>query len=315
MSKGKISDEKYKTYIDEDKLQNLNNIIKNITNLNPNIGNKIYNNIIKFFENNIKQDNIQYNNSIRYELNQYIKTLINILSKTNGNNINIIYEVFNYTSQYAQDNLNYKLNTYNNFKNILNLENMIIDNSHKINPFKKLQQVLSIKFRQGNKKTSKELYENSISNTIQQKAKKIINLINDLNHKSEIINQKPLFKPTTKSMKIVSELPDLIIDNEKDLSTLSDYLYPLFWENSTLDQYREKSEEAKKVNIVRREYHHDLDHGEKRRYHKKNKELKETFKLGCNKPFPETAKDWQKVQLYIYNNLLIFLGKIEIEEQ
>ena len=34
----------------------------------------------------------------------------------------------------------------------------------------------------------------------------------------------------------------------------------------------------------------------------------------CGKSIPETAKEWQKVQEYIYDKLLIFLDEIKVTE-
>ena len=127
-----------------------------------------------------------------------------------------------------------------------------------------------------------------------------------------MINQDYFVKPTISTMEIVCYLPDIIVDNEEDFKKLIDYLYKLFWETKARNYAQKKDLDF--INNIRRYYYHDLEHGKNSDIKRKFNDVKEFYKSALGKNFPETAKDWQIVQEYIYDLLIEFLESIQINE-
>ena len=61
-------------------------------------------------------------------------------------------------------------------------------------------------------------------------------------------------------------------------------------------------------------FFHDLDHGKEKDYKKKVNRVGEIYKNACGKRVPENSKDWQKIQIYIYDLLIKFLENISLDE-
>ena len=129
-----------------------------------------------------------------------------------------------------------------------------------------------------------------------------------------LVNQIEVVKPTTNSMEIVSCLPDFVVDNETDFKKLIDWLYKLFWDNGQKIKSYAKNKELDIINAIRKYYYHDIEHGEIKRIKVKYDDVKKVFKEACQKNIPENAKDWQKIQEFIYDKLIQFLSCVEIKE-
>lgn len=248
-------------------------------------------------------------------LEQYINLSSKLIIKYNKNNNENIHNINNFINLYVNENLDYKYFIYKEFKKIGIIEERTIHETYVYDSFKKILQVLSPTYRKDNITPPELMYKNSKINEIQQKAKQVIKYIIDINKRSKLINQTEVIRPTTIAMEIISVLPDIIVDNEEDLKKLIDGLYKLFWDNSQKIREYALNNELDFINSLRRYYYHDLEHGEERKVRKKFIEVKEIYKESCGKFIPETAKDWQKIQEYIYDKLILFLSNIEIKEK
>lgn len=113
-------------------------------------------------------------------------------------------------------------------------------------------------------------------------------------------------------MEACFKLSDIVTDNENQFKELVNHLYKLFWENKEFIKYN-KNSELDFVNDLRKYFFHDLDYG--KNYKKKINRVGEIYKMTCGKRVPENSKDWQKVQSYVYELLIIFLENISLSEQ
>lgn len=258
-----------------------------------------------------KYNSVQFNDYFKYIpiyelINKYVKIISTLITNIPSDNIENYRYLLDYLNFFTDENIKYKISIINEFKKY-DLE-MIHDFDFE-NPFKKFLQVLSCAFRKDRNVNPKYIYEKSNSFNIQQKGKKICELILELNKKAELLNQKLLVKPTVSTMEACFKLTDIVTDNENQFKDLVNHLYKLFWENKEFKKYAINGE-LDFVNDLRRYFFHDLDHGND--YEKKVKRVGEIYKIACGKRVPENSKDWQKVQTYIYELLINFLENIHI---
>ena len=236
------------------------------------------------------------------------------MEKYNEEYSKTIYDISNFISLYTENNLKYKYYVIDEFKKFGIIEERNYQDKKEINAFKKILQVLSVTYRKDNKNSPHKIYNNSNTNIINQKAKKIVNLIIELNKKSKLINQIEVVKPTNSTMETLCVLPDIVVDNENDFKQLIDKLFKLLWVNNQKIRVYDKNKELSFINSLRTYYYHDIDHGKEKDIRKKFINVKNIYKKACGKVIIETSKDWQKLQIYVYDQLIIFLSNVDIEE-
>ena len=175
-------------------------------------------------------------------------------------------------------------------------------------------QVLSVIYRKDLHINSEEVYKKSKVNALSEKAKKIVDYIIELNKCSLRVNQYYLFDTTNTLVEFAASLSNIIVDNEDDFKVLISYLYKVFWDNGQKIRNYANNGELNFINNLRNFYFHDIEHGTSSEVRKKYRRVKKFFMEACGKSIPETAKEWQKVQEYIYDKLLIFLDEIKVTE-
>lgn len=260
----------------------------------------------------IKNKNIIEQTVIRDFAKQYINVSRKFIINKDIKNNKEIKDVYKYVNYYTKKNLEYKILITEGMSEFKYFEKLSKLNLESPSIYKKLLQVLSIKYKKGYKKDTKELYENSKANQIQQKAKTIMENIIKLNKESYLINQEHLIKPTNNILEAIFYLPDIVVDNEDDLKKVIDYLYKMFWENNEIRKYS-KNNELNIINDLRRYFYHDLEHGEEKSVKKKYINVKDIYNAGCGKTIPKTAKDWQNIQEYVYDKIQEFINVLNIE--
>lgn len=303
-----------KNYLGEDRLKNLNKLYMLVEESNSKIDDKAYNDLLNtLVKYSFNEPNYFYTYFIiRDILRKYYDVSYNIISKISNQNSNDIYKMYEFINLYTEKNLDFKISIINEFLKIGIIEERTLFEPLTYNLYKKLLQVFSVKYKKGHSKDSKELYEQSKLGRIQKKAKQITTSIIKYNKDSNIINQDHFVKPTNSVLEIMCTLPDIVVDNEDDFKKLIDYLYKLFWESKARGYAN--NNELDFINNLRRYFYHDLDHGKNSDVKRKFRDVKEFYKSALGKNIPETAKDWQTVQEYIYDLLIDFLEKVEIRE-
>ena len=247
-------------------------------------------------------------------INQYIELTNKLLVKYNKEYNKNIYDVNMFITFYFQDNIKYQQNVINEFYKFGLIEERELYNKYFGNSLKKISQVLSVVYRKDNTSDSKTIYEKSQVNAISEKAKKITDYIIELNKRSMRINQCYLFDTTNTLLEIAVSLPNIIVDNEDDFKNLMEGLYKVFWDNNQKIKEYNLNDELNFVNWLRCFYCHDIEHGSASDVRKKHRRIKQIFKDACGKSIPETAKEWQRVQEYVYDRLISFLENVEIVE-
>lgn len=307
-------EETFKNYLGEERVKKLGVLQIEVDKTKAAIDNEAYNDMLKLLiKYCMSKPNYYYTYySFRDVLRKYYDLSYKLITKIANYNNKEIYDIYKFINNYTENNLNYKLSIINEFINLGVIEERSYFEFNTYDLYKKLLQVLSVKYKKGYKKSSKDVYNSSRLNNIQTKGKRISKKIVQLNNKSNLVIQEPIFKPTVTTMDIVCNLPDLIADNEEKFKELINYLYKMFWENKIKDY--SKNGELDFINNLRRYFFHDLEHDRDSKTKKKIKLVKDFYEDALGKNFPETAKDWQIVQEYIYNLLLKFLENIEIKE-
>lgn len=303
-----------KNYLGEERIKGLDNLYMLVEKSNINIDDKAYKDMINIL---IKYsfDEINYFYTyfiIRDILRRYYDVSYNIISRMSNHNSEEIYKMFEFINLYTENNLDFKISIIREFSKMGIIEERSLFEPIVSNLYKKLLQIFSVKYKKGYSKESEKLYVNSKLSTIQKKAKKITELVIQHNKNAFLINQDYFVKPTNSTMEIMCYLPDIVVDNEKDFKKLIDYLYKLFWESKAKSYV--KNNELNFINNIRRYFYHDLEHGKSSDIKRKFKDVKDFYKSALGKNWPETAKDWQVVQEYIYDLLLSFLENVEIKE-
>lgn len=277
---------------------------------------KLYKEINEIIFNYYKFAEKNYFNAfiVQNYVDEYLKVINHLLEKYNEEYNKTIYDISSFISLYTENNLKYKYYVIDEFKKIGIIEERNYQDKKEINAFKKILQVLSVTYRKDNKNSPHKIYNNSNTNIINQKAKKIVNLIIELNKKSKLINQIEVVKPTNSTMETLCVLPDIVVDNENDFKQLIDKLFKLLWDNNQKIRVYDKNKELSFINSLRTYYYHDIDHGKEKDIRKKFINVKNIYKKACGKVIIETSKDWQKLQIYVYDQLIIFLSNVDIEE-
>lgn len=247
---------------------------------------------------------------LRESIRNYYDVSIHLLSKINKDDNDNAYQVYKFINEYTKINMNYKLYMIEEFKQ----NNEIYEEKKEPqfmlnNSYTKLLQILSVKYKNGYKKESEEVYNNSNLKTIQEKAKKITGLINKINKKVLLIEQKKFVKPTVNVLDIMCTLPDTIVNNEEEFQKLVNSLYELLWENEA--RTYATNHELDFISDIRRYYYHDLEHGKEKDYKKKYELVHQFYLDAISKDIPSSAKEWQKVQEYMYDLIISFLEKID----
>ncbi len=303
-----------KNYLGENRIKDLEKLHEVVEKSNNDIDDKAYMDMINIL---IKYscDELNYFYAyfiIKDILNRYYDLSYNIISKINIQKNEELYKMFEFINKYTKYNIEFKLSIIDEFSKIGIIEERSLFEPITHNLYKKLLQIFSVKYKKCYSKKSEELYASSRLSNIQKKADKITKLIVQHNKNSFLINQDYFVKPTISTMEIVCYLPDIIVDNEEDFKKLIDYLYKLFWETKARNYAQKKDLDF--INNIRRYYYHDLEHGKNSDIKRKFNDVKEFYKSALGKNFPETAKDWQIVQEYIYDLLIEFLESIQINE-
>lgn len=290
--------------------------IKYITEKTKNrIDDEIYINIKNMLINysEKKSYNITYKNNLNAFMEQYIKISKKLIEKSNNNHN--IENINKFLNAYVKESINYKYYIYTEFNDLGIIEERKKQYTYTTNYFKKILQVISTTYKKENKTHPQEVYDRSKIKEIQNKSKKIIDKIINLNKKSKIVNQDEIIKPTNEILEIVTNLPELIVDNEGDFKKLIDCLYKLFWENKKRLEKYDTKKELSIINSIRNYYRHDIEHGTESEIKRKFKKIKEIYTEACGNPIPETAKEWQNIQEYLYDKVLGFLDGIEIKDE
>ena len=273
---------------------------------------EIYNNmlnIINKYSSNYYED-FYSNIIISSTLQKYIELNYNIILKINNQNGEIIHNISDFINKYTDELINNKLYIVNKFEQSEIIEEGNIDSNLKFNFYTKLLQVFSVMYRKNVNKDSFQLYEQSKIRILKEKADKISSKILDLNDKIFLINQVKFVNPTNGTMRTVYELPSTIVDNESDFKELVSSLYKLLWETNARKEY-DKNDKLTFINDLRRYYFHDLEHGRNNDADKKTKRVKDFFTAAIGKCIPETAKEWQSCQEYIYDLIIDYLDNVE----
>jgi len=128
--------------------------------------------------------------------------------------------------------------------------------------------------------------------------------------------QKPIFKPTSRTMMACGTIPSLVAQSEIDFSSIIDHLYFLLYEGSSAaDRLTPIINESIlqplwKVKDLRLSERHDIDHGSTKDIEKKRSKISKTYISLIAKPLPIRPSDWQKAQLKIYIEIDLMLQKI-----
>ena len=300
-------------YSFNDKLSSLKNYINYSENV---IDDEIYinmENIVLKYSDIFKQ---YYSSSysLYIFMEQYIDLTSKLLIKYNREQNSNIYDINNFINIYVEENLEYQKNIFKEFYKFDLIEERSYYNKYFINSLKKVMQVLSVIYRKDLHINSEEVYKKSKVNTLSEKAKKIVDFIIELNKSSLRINQYYLFDTTNTLVEFAASLSNIIVDNEDDFKVLISYLYKVFWDNGQKIRNYANNDELNFINNLRNFYFHDIEHGTGSEVRKKYRRVKKFFMEACGKSIPETAKEWQKVQEYIYDKLLIFLDEIKVTE-
>lgn len=261
---------KLKELLSENSYNKLLQLMKSVQDSISEVDNDAFDKLVTLLlkYNSKKIDNYIKDIIFHETFSKYIDISNNIVSKMVFNDEQKLLNIYDYLCLYTEDNLNYKFSIINEFKKLDLIESRYIFNYHFENPFKKILQVLSCVYRKDTNLDAKTVYEKSNSYEIQQKAKKIVNVILKLNKETELSNQKFLVKPTNSTLEACCLLPDIIADNEKKYKEVINYLYKIFWENKEFKKYA-KNGEIDFVNDIRIFFYHDLDHGKQSDYRKK----------------------------------------------
>ena len=298
----------------EKTMNNMFELVNSTQNINDDQMYKLVYNTLSKYSEVLKK---YYINTLQINdfLEQYVEISYKLINKYNKTNNEKIQTINKFINMYVNDNLDYKYYIFKEFLDVGIIEERKHKEQYKINNFKKVLQVLSSIYKESNNNSPEVTFEKSKVNEIQQKAKKIVTYIIELNKKSNLENQVELIKPTTTAMEITFSLPDIIIDNEEDFKKLVSNLYKLFWDNSQKIRGYALNNELSFINDLRTYYYHDIDHGDAKTIRKKYRRVKALYKDSCGKTNPETARDWQKVQEHIYDRLISFLEEIKITEE
>ena len=294
-----------------EKLVELSNIVSKTETKNDDF---IYNNMLKLinYYSMHKSSNLYLLISLRNTIRKYYDVCYKIIISANNNEYSFIQDIYNTIENFTKNDLDYKILIFNEFQKLGIIEERTKYELVYYDAYKKLMQIMSVKYKKGYSKESNELYEKSNAKVIYDKAKLITTKVIDLNKKSMLISQDDFVKPTNSILEICNCLPELIVDNEDMFMDLIDYLYKMFWESHARN-YNIRNE-LDFINNIRTYYRHDIEHGKKSDIKKKYKRITDFYQLAINKEMPINAKDWQKVQIFIYDTIISFLDGIVISK-
>ena len=274
-------------------------------NLDPIFSNSIIK-IYKTYETDFNQKNWLLINSFQ----KYVDLQNNLITKFHflGNDkvINLqnfyedlTFEMFQYQEQIC------KFAALNN----LTIKQIFNEDS---NIYTKISQTISYAYRKDTTVLPTTLYQKSLVSDIHNEAKIIARKVIDINDKSKLSESaKNIFKPTNEIMTLLVELPEFIADDKEMFQKVSDWLYKLIWENGTRIEKVLDKKEFEFINDLRRYFFHDLEHGKEKDWKKKFQAVGDYFEECISKRIPETAKDWQKIQLETYKRVTEILTKLE----
>lgn len=301
-------------YLGEERLRELNNLYVTIEKSDIEIDDKAYNDMINLLIKycTLEPERFYIYFIFRDILKKYYDLSCKLISKITNYESKEVYDIYKFINIYTENNLNYKLSIINEFMHFGIIEERASFDFNSYDFYKKLLQILSIKYKKGYDKDSVELYKQSKLSIIQGKAKDITQKVIKYNKDSYLINQEYFVKPTNSVMEIMCSLPDIIVDNEEDFKELIDYLYKLLWESKARGYA--KNNELDFINNIRRYYYHDLEHGKDSEVKKKFMLVRNFYKESTGKNIPLTAKDWQNAQEHIYDLIIDFLENVRINE-
>lgn len=180
------------------------------------------------------------------------------------------------------------------------------------NIYEKVSQTISYAYRKDTTISPETLYQKSLVSDIHNEAKIIARKVIDINEKSKLaVNPENIFRPTNNIMTFLVELPEFIADNTEMFKKISDWLYKLIWENKKRIEKILDKKEFQFINNLRTYFFHDIEHDDEKDWKKKVQAIGDYFEKCIDKRVPETAKDWQKIQLETYKKVVEVLNKIE----
>lgn len=159
------------------------------------------------------------------------------------------------------------------------------------------------------------LVSSGIESAIQGAQKQIITLIESINSLHSSKSGKDLFKPTAKTASAQQQLGEVAREFDQ-YKKLIEGLYFLVWEGPS-SSLADKPESFKKVNTLRTELQHDVDHGGSGKFSQKKKAAAQAFQSlsGANSPETAPPERFPIVQLALLNEVRADLTKIFKELQ
>ena len=150
---------------------------------------------------------------VREMLKKYCDLSYRLISKISQTNNAEIYKMYEFVNLYTESSIDFKIFVAKAFLKAGIVEERSRDNFSDYSFYKKLLQILSVKYRDADSKPAQELYENSKVKRIQEKAKRIVNTVIKLNDIAALVNQDSFMKTTNTTLKVCTSLPDVIVDN------------------------------------------------------------------------------------------------------
>ena len=305
-------EELFKAYLGDERLKKLLKLSIEISKTKTKNDDFIYNSMMNI----VKQYSIQETSnmylffSLRNTIRKYYDVCYKMIISVGKNDYDFFQDMYKTIERYTKEDLDYKIFISNEFQKMGLIEERFKNDFVYYDIYKKIMQIMSIKYKNGYSKESSELYEKSNTKLIHDKAKLITTKVIDLNKRSMLIKQDDFVKPTNTILEICNNLPELIVDNEEMFKVLIDYLYKMFWESHARNY--NINNELTFVNDIRTYYRHDIEHGKSSDIKKKYRRVTDFYNLAINKPLPNNAKDWQKIQVFIYDKLINFLDGVVI---
>lgn len=138
---------------------------------------------------------------------------------------------------------------------------------------------------------------------------RLVQRVYEMNTKAERRGEKPVFKPTTKTMMAFHRVPSTVASEERVFLDVVDELYFLLYEGSGNGSRLTEQFSSERLNALwllkhlRLGARHDIDHGEPKDVSKKSRSVGEAYEELIGMPVPKSKTDWQRAQKVLYEKL------------
>jgi len=189
-----------------------------------------------------------------------------------------------------------------------------------VNLFEELDAELVLVDLEGNEADVVAAVEGSSASRVVDVGGRLVQRVYEMNTEAERRGEKPLFKPTTKTMMAFYRVPSTVASEEAVFLEVVDALYFLLYEGSgdgarlTESFSPDRLEALWLLRHLRLGARHDLDHGKPKEVTKKARTVGEAYEDLIGVPIPKTKAEWQGAQSALYEKLAEMLDDLWLND-